>query len=213
MRKPTAIRAATLVAAFVSTFGSAQVFASAENFKGYHLGIDVSQLSTNTTLNGQYVTPYSVTQHGYSHTQDIPMLRLNGKYQWALGENITMAVGATYLLGGYDGGHAVANLPHKLEHSDVYSIYAAPGFAVTDKTLLYTKLAYSANTVRYAKVHKDLSGPTYGLGIQYALSENSYLLGEYTQTRYNDINAEVKNGSERYSHHTSALSVGIGYKF
>jgi len=213
MRKLTASRAATLVAAFISTFGSAQVFASAENFKGYHLGIDVSQLSASTTLNGQYVTPYSVTQHGYSHTLDTPVLRLNGKYQWTLGENITMAVGATYLLGGYDGGRPFAHSPHKLEHSGTYSVYAAPGFAMTDKTLLYTKLGYSANPTRYAEEGAELLGPTYGLGIQYALSENSYLLGEYTQTRYNDISAEGKNGSGHYSHRTSALSVGIGYKF
>jgi opacity protein-like surface antigen len=189
------ILAATAIAA---TMGMAQAYAQAQNFEGFSAGV-----------NAQLDTSKSSRSDGSSDSGTSTTLGLQGRYDWAFGNKFVLGLGASYDPGVHAAGSyatgAAANTSKRL------SVELTPGYALTDKTLVYGKVSQN-----YASVGTDdgstsafTQGVGYGLGVRSYVAKQVYVQAGYDTYRYNDTS--LNNGTVGLK--GNALSLGVGYKF
>lgn len=165
-------------------------------------------------------------------TSDIGFV-VGADYGFALSESMTLTVGADYSLSDYDvaslsvnDGQNVSTEEVKLE--DQYSFYLAPGFAVSDSTLIYAKVSYNDASVTISgvdtlsggsagsgpySVGSDLSGWGYGFGIRTYPSKNLFVGVEISQIDWDDEVLEDMDGTFSVDSETTRASLQLGYKF
>ena len=92
-----------------------------------------------------------------------------------------------------------------------YSVNIEPGYAFSDKTLGYLKLAYHNANAYYTteSVDQSITGTGYGFGAKYFLSENLYLNFEFQTIKYNSFTVSTYD----IEHKTQLTTIGVGYKF
>ena len=175
----------------------------ASGFTGFSAAANAnaSTSSTEVSGNGAYV------DMGKS-SQDVS---LQAAYGFAMGNNYVLGLGATYALGDLKFGSASAGgLTASLKGKDAYSIYLEPGYAISNSTLVYAKLAYLGMKGEVnGGASEDFSGVGYGIGVRHKLSKNLFLQGEIAQSEYSDEN--ISNANYKPSGTTG--TVGIGYQF
>ena len=188
-----------IAAAVAASFVAPQAFAQANGFTGFSAGANVNANTSSTeVINGS-----GSIDMGKS-SQDVS---LQAAYGFALGNNYVLGLGATYGLGDLKyGSSGLANLKGK----DAYSIYLEPGYAFSNSTLVYAKLAYlgmkgEANGLG----SRDFDGVGYGVGVRHKLNSNLFLQGEITQSEYS---SETIAGT-RFEPSGTTGTVGIGYQF
>lgn len=201
MKKPLL---ATALAAF---WGPSMVWAQAQDFSGWHLGINANAGTAWTEFIG------GGTDAKISDTAQY--LSLQAAYGTALGNHGVLGFGLTYSLGEQKAGSLVAggrNVDFRLK--DQYSLYIEPGYVISPSWLAYAKLGYygaraGEESVDGVTASKTFGGLGYGLGLRTMLDRNLYLQFEYTQTDYNRKTPDFGT----YRPMTTTGSIGLGFKF
>ena len=187
-----------IAAAVAASFVAPQAFAQASGFTGFSAGANV-----NATTSSAEVRQGSTSFDMGKSSQDVS---LQAAYGFALGNNYVLGLGATYSLGDLKYGSAGgANLKGK----DAYSIYLEPGYAFSNSTLVYAKLAYLGMKGEAGNSSRDFDGVGYGVGVRHKLSSNLFLQGEITQSEYNRETV----GGIAFEPSGTTGTVGIGYQF
>nr|WP_315466089.1 outer membrane beta-barrel protein [uncultured Rhodoferax sp.] len=186
-----------IAVAAAATFAAPQAFAQAKNFEGFSV---LGALNTNNNNIDIFVAS---TNRTTSATKSSTNAGLQAEYGLALGQSFVLGLGATVGLSDYD----ISSDGVKLK--DTYGFYVAPGFAVSDNTLVYAKAASISAKLTSGSTTVDLSGIGYGFGGRYFSSKNVFFQAEYTYNKYDT--KTLANGNVKDS--TGVLSLGVGYKF
>ena len=200
--------------ALTTLLATQPAFANSKNFEGFHLGMQLDDSRNITEADERSINYYDESRiFDHTNTHNQPKLSVSGKYLHALGSNFILGVGATYDLTPTNGGKSNPRHEYKIEHKDGYSLYVAPGLAVTENTMVYGKLGMTYKPTRWNKESFDLKGHVLGLGVQHMLAKKVYLAGEFSLTEYRPHTWEGQMYEGHYKNTTNALSLEVGYKF
>ena len=139
---------------------------------------------------------------------------MHGGYGFDIGNDALVLLGINYnatelSVAKLNGENA------KIKNS--WSLSAAPGMMLNDKTLAYVKLSYEAGKFESSssdlKVNQSVSGFGYGAGLRTEINKTTFLETEIKQVNYSKFN--YKKGSDSYDFTPSATvgSVGVVFKF
>jgi opacity protein-like surface antigen len=182
---------------------STSVFAQAEKFAGASIGINSGFESNHMAINTN-----SINLGGHSSP-----FNLNGSYTFLISPTMTVATGLTYDLtdakaATFSGGYA------KLKNH--YALNIEPGYALSENTLGYLKVAYhsatSSTTLTSTTYTKSVTGWGYGLGAKHKLDKNLFINIEIQQVGYNAYtNTNISSGA--ITHTSTFGAIGLGYQF
>jgi outer membrane immunogenic protein len=187
------------IAVALGALGASQVFAQAKSFEGFNVG-------ANAEINHATMS----ASDGSSGSDHSAGLGLQANYNWALGDQFVLGLGAGLSTGHHDAGTYAGGSNASVK--DRYSIDLMPGYAINNSLLVYGKLsavsatALSTDGANTATVH----GTGYGVGLRGLISSQTYWQAGLDTYRFNDvtfntgITASLKN---------DVFSVGVGYKF
>lgn len=185
-----------LATALIAAFAAPQAFAQAKNFEGF------------SVLGGLNVASSKIEAAGTSSaTSTSTNVALQAQYAWALGNQFVLGVGATVGAGDLVFATGTAG---DIKLKDSAAVYIAPGFAVSDSTLLYGKIASTSGTVYDNSGSLSVTGVGYGIGAQFKSGNNLFYQVEYLQNNFADKN---NNAGTTFKTSTGGLSFGVGYKF
>lgn len=186
----------TLLIAASIAIAAPQVFAQAKEFEGFSVGANADITSSSTTLIGSGSDSSTATGLG-----------LQAQYTWALAPQYTMGVGASYGPTSLNAGSVNGT---NFSTKNRASIDFMPGYAISNTTLAYGKLSALSGTAvaadaTGAETTSSLSGVGYGVGVHHLIDKNLFVQAEVNSNRYNDVNNTGMS--------STALSLGVGYKF
>lgn len=195
------MRNITTAIALAAAAFSGQVFAQAQNFAGFQVGASIDAVSAKTEL----------PTANFSENQNKANASLTAQYNWALGNEWLLGVGATYQLADINAGEAGSI---SVKNKNAYSVYVAPGLALDSSNLIYAKVAAvgadAKATASGTEYSKTLTGYGVGFGWQNALTKNVLLSAEFLAKRYDDADLTTSVNARSTS---NTLSVGVAYKF
>ena len=179
----------------------------AGNFAGPEAGVSVTMNggSTKYQENGGKEYIFGGSSLGF---------RLHGGYGFDIGNDALVLLGINYNATELSVGK-LAGVNAKIKNS--WSLSAAPGMLLNDKTLAYVKLSYEAGKFDFplsdSKINKSVSGFGYGAGLRTEINKTTFLETEIKQVNYSKFN--YKKGSDSYDFTPSATvgSVGVVFKF
>jgi opacity protein-like surface antigen len=149
---------------------SPAVFAQSQNFEGFGLSIDyaVNAITDKSTPGGTVTSRSgmpSITADAYKAISD----------SWLVG------VYGNYDLGTTDTTGADPDAQRPIEAG------GKVGYAITEKLMAYAKLGYSWSKFSSPSYYQWLSGPSYGIGVEYLLTKNLFTRVEASQQNYKTI--------------------------
>lgn len=184
-----------VAAVAATTLFAAPAFAQAKNFEGFSVGMNLDWINANS---GSGAT---------DSTESSTNASLQAQYNFALGSQFVLGLGATYELTkpklGTINGSALTG-------KNVYTAYVAPGFAVSNTTVVYGKLSSIGSTTECTGcTDLTMSGYGFGVGFQTLMDKNWYFQGEAQSYKMDDktVSGVVQTGKGTF------LSFGVGYKF
>lgn len=188
---------------------SAGVNAQTTQFEGASVFGNFSQMSTSTKLSGD---GDSIDGLGKSSTA----VSLGADYGVKLDSKAVALFGATYNITKpeiltFNGNSSVGGA-FELKQKNAYSVYVAPGYAVTQNALIYGKLSYNKTTIEASGDivgDKKFSGVGYGVGTRVFVDKNLYVNVEWHQINFGSEEALGANWKPK----ATIGSIGIGYKF
>ncbi len=198
-----------IAAAVAASCIAPQAFAQtngASGFTGFSIGANANASTSSTEV--------SNVNGSVDLGKSSQNVSLQAAYGVDLGNNYVLGLGATYALGDLKSGSAsTGGFNANLKGKDAYSIYLEPGYAISNSTLVYGKLAYlnmkgEVEGTGY-RGSKNFSGVGYGIGVRHKLNKNLFLQGEIAQSEYSD---ESISGTT-YKPSATTGTVGIGYQF
>lgn len=225
---------ASVVLSFGAISGASGTMAA--DFTGLGLAADIQFKSTG----GQ--TDYTDISGGEDFRQKISLGGehdviggLNLNFGFAVSPRVLLQVGATADLGKtdiYKATHSlsdasgVTHTSATLKEKNHYSIYIAPGYLLTPKTMLYAKLAYHSMKLDWSAVS---SGPTgaeveafgnsfkglgLGFGFQAMVTDNLYAYAEVQRVQYGRESLS-RTATEDFAvkPRSNIGALGIGYRF
>jgi opacity protein-like surface antigen len=188
--------------------GSAPAFAQAENFAGFSMTLNAE--STNFTMEWIGLDPKTTTTTR-------PGVQF--QYSFAVSDKVVMGAGLTY-----NGGNDVVGV-YPIVGGDIVtrinsrsSIDFIPGYAVSNKVLVYGKLSYVSARgeadIPYGTGYSTgtARGTGYGVGVRTLLNENLYLQAAYDINKYPTF-WDSAIGTQIFNMDTKVFSLGVGYKF
>lgn len=195
-----------IAAALSATLMAPQAFAQAHNFGGFSVGLNGNVATTST----EFGNPSGVVKFGEGSQNG----SLQAAYGFVVGSSAVVGLGATYALGDMKGGlFSSSGTRFELQGKDMYSVYLEPGYALSNSTLIYAKLAYVGIKGEVSgggsTASENFDGVGYGLGVRAKLDKNLFLQVEFAQTDYNS--KDVQGASLKPS--ATIGTVGIGYLF
>ena len=178
-----------IASAIVATFAAPQAFAQAKNFEGFSV---TGALNINNNK-GEAVSAVDRTESNIGAV---------AQYDAALGQSFVLGFGASMGLTDF-------SIAADAKLKNTYSLFIAPGFAVSNNTMVYGKIASVSGKAEFTNSSVDLSGLGYGIGARYFSSKNVFFQAEYMSNKYDD----KKVGTTTFKNQTGVFSIGIGYKF
>ena len=178
-----------IASAIVATFVTPQAFAQAKNFEGFSV---TGALNINNNK-GEAVSAVDRTESNIGAV---------AQYDAALGQSFVLGFGASMGLTDF-------NIAADAKLKNTYSLFIAPGFAVSNNTLVYGKIASVSAKAEFTNSSVDMSGLGYGIGARYFSSKNVFFQAEYMSNKYDD----KKVGTTTFKNQTGVFSLGVGYKF
>jgi len=209
-----------LCAALGTSFFSSQALATAKDFAGFSLGMDLNSDSINTKTDATHHTHdqgngFTTTRASLQSTESYLNLGLTGTYRHPITEHFLIGVGAQIHLTDTN----LNNSGGKVRYTNTNTLFLTPGYAISNTTMLYGKLGIASRklTGEYAYFPRTDNGTQYGFGAAFALSPQVHLNVEYAFTDYKKFNADSVNagGNEHYATdaNVDTLSVGLAYRF
>jgi outer membrane immunogenic protein len=196
-----------LAAVAATAFVAPQAFAQAKNFEGLSLAFNIN--ATGNKIDSS-ATAGGFTSNGDATTHS-NILSSQLQYNLAAGDKFVFGVGASM-------GHGMLLVAtfnptgEQVKLQDTMSLYVAPGFAVSDTTWVYGKVAAISAKTTFAG-GDNLSGLGYGVGVQFFGNANVFYQVELVQNNYKDNTHRYLGADFTDKYTTNALLVGIGYKF
>jgi len=194
-------RLIVLIATLMATNSFAQ-----SNFEGLSGGVNLimANASADMTISSTTFKQGDASQLG----------SLEVSYGIPLDSKSVMTFGGTYSLGDMKAGSITSSgTGYELKGKDIYSMYLAPGYLVSNTTLAYGKLAYTAMSgsitlTTGTSASADFKGWGYGAGVRTMLNEKTFLQVEFTQTKFDSV-------TNSFTTKPSATmgSIGMGFKF
>jgi opacity protein-like surface antigen len=192
------------IVVFAVVIFSASAFAQATKFAGASIGINTGFESNQT----------AVAQTGGSLGGHSSPLNINGSYTFLMTPAVTIATGLTYDLKNattatFTSGNA------KLKNH--YSLNIEPGYALSENTLGYFKVAYhrasSSLSSGALTFDKTVKGWGYGFGAKHKLDKNFFINIEIQQVGYGTYqpNSNVSTGTITPT--STFATIGFGYQF
>lgn len=183
----------------IAALGTTPVFAQARNFEGFSLGANV-----------EFDNGSSSATDGTSDNGNSTGLGLQARYDWALGDNFLLGLGATASTGKRTAGTYVSGAGAYT--ADRYSIDLMPGYALSDNLALYAKVSsVMANaSSNDGSSTNSVQGIGYGIGLRGLFYRNMYWLAGVDSYRFNDV---TFNTGATSSLKGTVFSLGVGYKF
>lgn len=193
---------------FSSTIFCSIAAAQTSNFTGLSIGGNVEFKSTTLKI--------SASGSEFSGLGNQNMIgSVSADYGFETGKDSVLLVGGKYdlqnttVVSVTDSSGTV-----KLEEKEHYSIFAAPGVLLNDKTLGYAKLSYESSKIDASGVKsstgaQSVTGIGYGLGIRTHLSGNWYANLEAVRIVYSGKTIGTGTGTTG----TTVGLVGLSYRF
>lgn len=198
-------------------FGAAAIlacnstFAQSENFTGFSSALGLKRID-----NSQYADIYSSA----SYSADI-----QASYGISLSKDVILNFGVSLGLGSSEiiaYGNNDYRYSSKLKNAA--SIYIEPGFLVSDKTLLYTKISHETGKISVSFTDRGddfaFSGSTssrglgIGFGIKTMLNDKMFFQFEIKKVGYSEnLTQQDDYFVEGNRFNSTSGSIGIGYKF
>ena len=197
----TLIKSSLLGLALVSTA------AMASNFAGPEAGASV-------TMNGAS-TKYQYTGGKESILGGSSLgFRLHGGYGFDIAKDTVVLVGFDYNATDL----SVAKISgENVKMKNSWSLSAAPGMLLNDKTLAYVKLSYEAGKfnsgVSSIKLDQSVSGFGYGAGLRTEINKTTFLETEIKQVNYSKSTKNVDGTNYDFTPSATVGSVGVVFKF
>jgi hypothetical protein len=181
--------------ALVCTLLAPQAFAQSKNFEGFSLGGNINAASTKSE--NSFFGSGSATSDAN--------ISLWAQYTFAFGNQFNLGLGASADAGELKAGSWTSTIDAKIKNTT--SLYVAPGFPLSDSTLLYGKVAYiNTDASATGQTTQSMSGYGFGVGADSALNKNLFLRFELMSNKLDEKTVKL-NGSN------TVLSFGVGYKF
>ena len=205
--------------AVLALAASANVFAQADNFSGFSVGLNTGFETLNSKVVTDTSTP-ATTAASFGNSQT--PFDLNLSYLFAIGSNGTLGLGVNYDLTKTKSIKSSDNAgANSIENtlSNHYSINIEPGYAYSDSFLGYFKLSYHSAKQKLADntpatlIDKKSSGMGYGFGAKYLVDKNLFLNLEIQKYSLNKIDATVNGTNASIQTSATLGTVGVGYKF
>jgi opacity protein-like surface antigen len=182
---------------------SASAFAQAEKFASASIGINTGFESNQTALAntatfGGHSTPFNV----------------NASYTFLISPTMTVTTGLTYDLtdattATFSSGNA------KLKNH--YALNIEPGYALSENTLGYLKVAYhsasSSLSSGSSTYSKTVTGWGYGFGAKHKLDKNLFINIEIQQVGYDAYQPDSNVSSDTIAPTSTFGTIGLGYQF
>lgn len=135
---------------------------------------------------------------------------MHGGYGFDIANDTVVLVGVDYNATDVAVGK-VSDNSVKIKNS--WSLSAAPGMLLNDKTLAYVKLSYEAgklnSEVTDTKFDESISGFGYGIGLRTQLNNTTFLETEIKQINYK----KFTNQNYEFTPVVTSGSVGVVFKF
>ena len=179
----------------------------AGNFSGPEAGASV-------TMNGGSTTTQASGQKEYIYGGSSLGFRLHGGYGFDIDKDTVVLAGFDYNATDLSVGKTMGK---SVTVKNAWSLSAAPGMLLNDKTLAYVKLSYEAgkfnSSITDLKFDQSVSGFGYGVGLRTEINKTTFLETEIKQVNYSKFTKKI--GSTSYDFTTSATvgSVGVVFKF
>ena len=182
-----------IAVAAAATFVAPQAFAQAQNFEGLSVLGSVNFNNSRLDQTGQDTLTKSDTSGG-----------LQAEYNFGLSDSVTLGVGAT--------ASSESKIADSAKLKNAYSLYVAPGYAVSKDVLVYGKVAaLSATLAQDSGPSVDYSGAGIGLGARYFTNKNLFLQAEYMYNKYDE--KDFGTAGNKVKDQNGVLSFGVGYRF
>ncbi len=181
--------------------------AMAANFSGPEAGASVTMNggSTKYQETGEKESAFGGSSLGF---------RLHGGYGFDMGNDVLVLLGVNYNATELSAGKLAGNSV-KIKNS--WSLSAAPGMLLNDKTLAYVKLSYEAGKLDYSssnvKIDKSVSGFGYGAGLRTEINKTTFLETEIKQVNYSKFTKNVDGSNVDLTPSATVGSVGVVFKF
>jgi opacity protein-like surface antigen len=190
----------------MACLAAAPAGAQLKPFDGWSLGLNVNRATTATQFGGAGITSTMGDTDANSS--------LEASYGFAIGERYKLGLGMTLGMGDLRAGTLSlggSDLSFRLRN--MYSLYAEPGYALGEGTLLYGKLSYLGGRGEES-YGGEIFGKTYaglglGAGMRTMLGERLYLQVELLYGDYEWKTA--RTGAFRPTSTTGSL--GLGWRF
>ena len=173
----------------------------AGNFSGPEVGASV-------TMNGAS-TKYQYTGGKESILGGSSLgFRLHGGYGFDIAKDTVVLIGFDYNATDIAAGTASGNSV-KIKNS--WSLSAAPGMLLNDKTLAYVKLSYEAGKLVSSSDsdEESISGIGYGVGLRTEINKTSFLQTEIKQVNFKKFTSAGADVTPT----ANVGSVGVVFKF
>jgi outer membrane immunogenic protein len=187
------------LATALAALASVQAHAQATNFVGFSLGANAE--FDGTATNGT---------DGTSDAGKTTGLGLQAKYDWDLGNNFVLGLGATASTGNRQAGTYTNGTGAYTNNR--YSLDLMPGYALTKDLLVYGKVSsVAANAAANDGTSTAaVQGLGYGVGVRSMITPNAYVQAGYDYYKFNDVTFATGTTASLKG---NVLSLGIGYKF
>lgn len=176
----------------------------AGNFAGPEAGASVTMNGGATTG-----TPSSTNKDSIVGGSSMG-LRLHSGYGFEMGNDAVILVGLDFNASELLVGKSV---DQNMKIKNSWSLSAAPGMLLNDKTLAYLKLSYEAgklnSEVTNIKFDESISGFGYGIGLRTQLNNTTFLETEIKQINYK----KFTNQNYDFTPVVTSGSVGVVFKF
>lgn len=195
-----------LLTAVLAALATLPVAAQLRPFTGWSLGLNLNRVSTTTEFGGAGITSTMGETDFNSSVQ--------AAYALPLGQHYRLGLGMTVGMGDLKAGSIPLNGSElSFRTRNMYSLYAEPGYALGEATLLYGKVSYLGGRGEES-YGGEVFGKTYaglglGAGVRTLLSERLYLQVELLYGDYEWKTA--RTGAFRPT--STSGSVGLGWRF
>jgi opacity protein-like surface antigen len=182
--------------------------AQVNKFEGLYGGINLNTVSATADANDGTTIDTAMGQQSWNGS-------VQAAYGLKLTPSTTLSIGASYGLGDSKSGEESGALGYKSKITAQYSIYAEPGYLITDSTILYGKFSYEkAKTEASARgnnIEINLNGTGIGFGSRTMINQSSYIQVEVRHISFDNV--RVASFGNDYKNKLTIGTIGVGMKF
>jgi opacity protein-like surface antigen len=174
----------------------------ASNFAGPEAGVSV-------TMNGA-TTAFKINNNELTLGESSLGFKLHGGYGFDVSKDTVVLLGLDYNVTDIAAGKILGG---SLKYKNSWSLSAAPGMLLNDKTLAYVKLSYEAGKINSdftgLKLDQSVSGFGYGVGLRTEINKTTFLETEIKQVNFK----KFTSGGSDVTPSATVGSVGLVFKF